>query len=90
MCVRLTDRALCLTEFASGETICLKQRAPETALYCASGRSSLQFATANWRWGTFGDDRPLTLGIMGGQFAGLVAILPAIAASQANLAALAA
>ena len=45
MCVRLTDRALCLTEFASGETICLKQRAPETALYCASGRSSLQFAT---------------------------------------------
>lgn len=45
---------------------------------------------ANWRWGTFGDDRPLTVGIMGGQLAGLVAILPAIAASQANLAALAA
>lgn len=44
----------------------------------------------NWRWGDFRDDRLLSVGIMGGQLAGLVAILPAIAASQANLAALAA
>lgn len=43
---------------------------------------------ASWRWSDFGDDRILTVGIMGGQIAGLVAILPAIAASQANLAAM--
>lgn len=45
---------------------------------------------ASWRWGAYGDDRPLTIGIMISQLAALVLILPAIVASQANLAVLAA
>lgn len=49
MCVRLTDRALRLTECASGDPIRLKQCAPETALYCAFSRASLQAATVSRR-----------------------------------------
>ena len=45
MCARLTDRALRLNDRAPAAPIRLKQCAPETALHCASGRSSLQFAT---------------------------------------------
>lgn len=46
MCVRLTDRALRLTECASSGAVRLKQCAPGSAHYCASGRSSLQVAIA--------------------------------------------
>ena len=45
MCVRLTKRALHLTECASAASIRLTQCEPQTALYCASGRSSLRAAT---------------------------------------------
>ena len=38
--VRLTERALCLSEFASKARIRLSQCAPEKTLYCASERSS--------------------------------------------------
>ena len=50
MCARLTDRALRLNDRAPAAPIRLKQCAPETALHCASGRSSLQFATHKERW----------------------------------------
>jgi hypothetical protein len=46
MRVRLTDRALHFTECASNDPVRLKQCALKTALYCASGRSSLQVAIA--------------------------------------------
>jgi hypothetical protein len=45
LCVRRTDRGLCLNDRAPAAPVRLKQCEPQTALYCRSGRSLLRGAT---------------------------------------------
>lgn len=46
LCVRRTDRGLCLNDRAPAAPVRLTQCEPQTAIYCSSGRSSLRAATA--------------------------------------------